>query len=101
MPHPSAVFGPIALAALALQCSPALAQEPGNSQSFQIYGGELFGNDLTKTPVSGRTPRLDDNTTFGARYNYGVTDVWGIQLSAGYAPTRASRVISGNSELGL
>jgi outer membrane beta-barrel protein len=90
-----------ALAGFALCSSPALAQEQPNTQSVQIYGGELFGDDLTKTPVSGLTPRLDDNITFGARYNYNITDVWGVQLSAGYTPTRASRVISGDSNLGL
>jgi opacity protein-like surface antigen len=94
-------FSVAALAGFALCGSPALAQEQPNTQSVQIYGGELFGDDLTKTSVSGLTPRLDDNVTFGARYNYSVTDVWGIQLSAGYTPTRASRVVSGNSELGL
>jgi outer membrane beta-barrel protein len=97
----SPAFSLAALALLALYASPALAQEQANTQSVQIYGGELFGDDLTKTPVSGRTPRLDDNVTFGARYNYTVTNIWGIQLSAGYTPTRASRVISGDSDLGL
>ena len=97
----SPAFSLVALAMLALYGSPTLAQEQPNTQSVQIYGGEVFGDDLTKTPVSGRTPHLDDNITFGARYNYSVTNVWGIQLSAGYTPTRASRVISGNGELGL
>jgi outer membrane beta-barrel protein len=90
-----------ALAALTLYGSPALAQEQASTQSVQVYGGELFGDDLTKTPVSGRTPRLDDNFTFGARYNYNLTDTWGIQLSSGYSPNRASRITSGNSDLGL
>jgi opacity protein-like surface antigen len=94
-------FSLAALAALALDGSPALAQERASTQSVQIYGGELFGDDLTKTSVSGRIPRLDDNITFGARYNYDLTNMWGIQLSAGYTPTRTSRVVSGNSELGL
>jgi len=85
------------LAAVTLCGSPALAQEQANTQSVQVYGGELFGDDLTKTPVSGRTPRLDDNVTFGARYNYNFPYTWGIELSGGYSPDRASRVTSGNS----
>jgi outer membrane beta-barrel protein len=97
----SLAFSFAALALVALHGSRALAQEQVNTQSVQIYGGELFGDDLTKTPVSGRIPRLDDNITFGARYSYNVTDFWGIQLSAGYTPTRVSRVVSGDSDLGL
>jgi outer membrane beta-barrel protein len=94
-------FSVAALAAVTLCGSRALAQEQANTQSVQVYGGELFGDDLTKTPVSGRTPRLDDNVTFGARYDYNFTDTWGIQLSSAYSPNRASRVTSGNSDLGL
>jgi outer membrane beta-barrel protein len=77
-----------------------MAQEQPRTQSVEIYGGELFGDDLTNTPVSGRTPRLDDDATFGARYNYNFTDMWGVQLSAGYSQNRAARVTNGN-ELGL
>jgi opacity protein-like surface antigen len=94
-------FSLAALTLLALYAWPALAQEQADTQSVQIYGGELFGDELTKTPVSDRAPRLDDNITFGERYNYTVMDMWGIQLSAGYTPTRASRVISADSDLGL
>jgi outer membrane beta-barrel protein len=97
----SPAFSLAALALLALYASPALAQEHADTQSVQIYGGELFGDELTKTPVSGRTPRLDDNITFGARYTYHFTDTWALQLSGGYSPNRASRVVSGNSDLGL
>jgi outer membrane beta-barrel protein len=94
-------FSLAALAELALYGSPAVAEEQANTQSIQIYGGELFGDDLTKRPVSGRTPHLDDNVTFGARYNYNFTDSWGLQISGGYSTNRASRVASGNSDLEL
>src|SRR5580658_10492010 len=67
-------FSVATLTALTLCGSPALAQEQASTQSVQVYGGELFGDDLTKTPVSGGTPRLDDNVMFGARYNYNFTD---------------------------
>jgi opacity protein-like surface antigen len=82
------------VAALALYGTPATAQEHAAIQSTEVYGGELFGADLTTTQVSGRTPRLDDNVTYGARYIYNVTDMWGLQLSGGYDPRRASGVIS-------
>jgi outer membrane beta-barrel protein len=87
------------VAALALYGTPATAQEHAAIQSTEVYGGELFGADLTTTQVSGRTPRLDDNVTYGARYTYNVTDMWGLQLSGGYDPTRASGVISRNLRL--
>jgi outer membrane beta-barrel protein len=87
------------VAALALYATPAMAQEHADAQSAEIYGGELFGADLTDTQLSGRTPRLDDNVTYGARYTYNVTDIWGVQLSGGYDPTRASGAITRNLRL--
>jgi hypothetical protein len=61
----------------------------------------LWCTAIVHANPSGRTPRLDDNLTFGGRYNYNFTDTWGIQLSGGYSPNRASRIVSGNSDLGL
>jgi hypothetical protein len=87
--------------AVAALSTPVMAQEQARTQSVEIYGGELFGDDLTHTPVSGRTPRLNDNAAFGARYNYNFTEMWGVQLSGGYIPNRAARVTSGNNKLGL
>ena len=96
----AARFGLAAMVALSLQGA-AEAQERARTQSVEIYGGEFFGDNLTDTPVSGRTPRLNDDVTFGARYNYNFTDMWGIQLSGGYTPTRVARVPSGSNNLGL
>jgi outer membrane beta-barrel protein len=96
----AACIGLTAMVALSLQ-GVAEAQEQARTQSVEVYGGEFFGDNLTDTPVSGRTPRLNDDVTFGARFNYNITDMWGIQLSAGYTPTRAARVPSGSNNLGL
>jgi outer membrane beta-barrel protein len=85
-----------AFSALMLHGAPVMAQEQARTQSVEIYGGELFGDDLTNTAVSGRTPRLNDNAAFGARYNYNFTDMWGVQLSGGYSPNRVAWVTSGN-----
>jgi hypothetical protein len=41
------------MAALALKSAPTVAQEQARSQSVEIFGGELFGDKLTDTPVSG------------------------------------------------
>jgi opacity protein-like surface antigen len=89
------------LTALTLQSAPATAQEHAGSQSVEIFGGEQFGDNLTDAPVSGRTPRLNDNAVAGARYDYNFTDMWGIQLSSGYSWSRAARVTSGKDDLGL
>jgi hypothetical protein len=94
-------LGLFAIIAVMLRGVPSLAQEQARAQSIEIYGGELFGDNLTDTPVSGRTPRLNDNATFGARYNFNITDMWGMQLSGGFSPNRAARVTSGSNNLGL
>jgi opacity protein-like surface antigen len=89
------------LTALTLRSTAAVAQEQAGTQSVEIFGGEQFGDNLTDAPVSGHTPRLNDNAVAGARYNYNFTDRWGIQLSSGYSWSRAARVASGKNDLGL
>ena len=89
------------MAALALKSAPTVAQEQARSQSVEIFGGELFGDKLTDTPVSNRNPRLNDDALAGIRYNYNFTDMWGVQLSSGYSWSRASRVQFGENKLGL
>jgi opacity protein-like surface antigen len=90
-----------ALVALTLQSAPTIAQEQAGTQSVEIYGGELFGDTLTDAPVSGSTPRLNDDATAGARYNYNFTDMWAIQLAGGHSWSRASRVPTSTDKLGL
>ena len=43
----------------AVRSEQARAQVSSGSQNVQIYAGETFGDRLTDTPLSGRTPRLD------------------------------------------
>jgi len=73
-----AVFG-----ALAMNAAPAAAQVQPGSQEVHAYGGELFGDDLTNTKVSGRTPKLDD------------------ELSLGQSATSVRQLASGNLDLDL
>jgi opacity protein-like surface antigen len=87
-------------AAVALHGNLAAAQQQF-SQEAQVYGGEMFGDRLTETPISGSTPRLNDSATVGARYNFNFNQMWGVQLSAGYSPGFAGHVASGDSNLGL
>jgi len=91
----------LAVAALALQSAPALAEEQAHAQSVEIFGGELFGDKLTNASVSGRNPRLNDDAVAGIRYNYNITNMWGVQLSSGYSWSRASRTQFGENNLGL
>jgi opacity protein-like surface antigen len=93
-------LGLATVGAFALHGNRAAAQER-NLQEIQVYGGETFGDRLTERPIAGSTPRLNDSATVGARYNFKYTDTWGVQLSAGYSPSYAAHVTSGNSNLGL
>jgi outer membrane beta-barrel protein len=78
------------LGALAFNAAPAVAQvEPGR-QEVHAYGGQLFGDDLTDRGMSGRTPKLDDDWTYGVRYGYNFTDTWGVELSLGQTASSAT-----------
>jgi opacity protein-like surface antigen len=90
-----------AMVTLALQSAPVMAQEQAQTESVEIFGGELFGDKLTDAPMSGRNPRLNDDALAGIRYNYNFTGVWGVQLSSGYSWSRASRVPGGENKLGV
>jgi outer membrane protein len=95
------MLGLVTLGVAALQGSPAHAQAHAGSQDVQIYAGEMFGDRLTETPLSGRYPLLNDDAVFGGRYTYGFTDQWGVQLSGGYSPGRVARLLEAEDNLGL
>jgi opacity protein-like surface antigen len=95
------MLGLVTLGVAALHGAPADAQQHAGSQDVQIYAGEIFGDRLTETPLSGRPPLLDDDPVFGGRYTYDFTDHWGLQLSTGYSPSRTGYVLGGESDLGL
>jgi opacity protein-like surface antigen len=93
------VFGVALAGALGLQSSLASAQEHSLSQEAQVYGGEIFGDRLTETPVSGSTPRLNDAAAVGARYNLNFNESFGVQLEVGYSPrVTTGHVSSGNTD---
>jgi outer membrane beta-barrel protein len=95
-----ATLASVTLGATVLHMSPAEAAGPA-SQEIQLYGGEIFGDRLTQTTISGSTPRFNDSATLGGRYTVNYTDTWGVQLSAGYSPGRAGHVSSGDSSFGV
>jgi outer membrane beta-barrel protein len=95
-----ALLASVTLGATVLHMSPAAAAGP-TSQEIQLYGGEIFGDRLAQTTISGSTPRFNDSATLGGRYTVNYTDTWGVQLSAGYSPGRAGHVRSGDSSFGI
>jgi outer membrane protein W len=101
MNHRITMLGLVTLSVAALHVAPAQAQAQAGSQDVQIYAGEIFGDRLTETPLSGRSPLLNDDAVFGGRYTYDLTSQWGLQLSAGYSPSRTGHVLDGDSNLGL
>jgi outer membrane beta-barrel protein len=92
--------GVAAVGTLALQALPAFAQQAGQ-QEVDVYAGALFGDDVTDRAISGQTPELDDDVTFGARYGYYFTDALGIELSAGHSPNSVKNVTGGDIDLDL
>ena len=97
--------GSAALGVLALQAVPAVvyaqSRNPEGAQSFGIYAGQLVGDNLTTEPVSGMKPKLDDNYVVGFRYDYGLSNAWGLSLSAGRSPTQVTDVPGGNIDMNL
>ena len=73
--------------ALAVTAMPAMAQVTAGSQEVHVYVGEAFGDDLSDRRINGRTPKLDDDVTYGLRYGYNFTDAWGLELSLGQTNT--------------
>src|SRR5258708_28151790 len=69
-----------------LSTVPAIAQVHANTHEVHIYAGEMFGDDLTGSAVSGQTPKLDDKVTYGLRYGYNFTDSWSLELSLCHSP---------------
>jgi outer membrane protein len=95
------VIGLAALTVLTAHMVPALAQVEGGRQEFTVYVGELFGDYLTDTKVSGRTPKLDDDFTYGFRYGYNFTPNLGLELSLGQTATSVTNLATRDTDLDL
>jgi len=91
----------IAAVPLALQATAALAQVQPNTHEVDVYAGALFGDDLTSSSISGTTPELDDDVTFGVRYTYQFTPSWAVELSSGMTPTTVKGAPGGDIDLDL
>ena len=84
-----------------LSTVPAIAQVRANTHEVHIYAGEMFGDDLTGSAVSGQTPKLDDKVTYGLRYGYNFTDSLGLELSLGHSPNSVKGLAGGDVDLDL
>jgi len=90
-----------AIAALAIHAAPASAQVQEGTQELNVYGGELFGDKLTDRDISGTTPELDDDITYGLRYGYNFTNSFGIEASLGNAASSATKLAGQDIDLDL
>jgi hypothetical protein len=91
------VLGVAALGVVALE-GRAAAPQGSSSQEVQFYAGEMFGDRLTETAISGSTPRINSSITAGGRYTYYFNETLGVQVSAAADPTRVGHVASGNGD---
>jgi hypothetical protein len=79
-------FSLAALGVVALYRAPAVAQVQARGQAIQVYDGELFGDPLTDTPVSGRTPyRIVGYAVPDAGYARSITYGNGASANLGIA----------------
>jgi hypothetical protein len=65
MNKPVTIFGALTLSAVAF-----VRAASKSSSETQIYAGEMFGDRMTETSVSGSPPRLHESTTPGGRDTY-------------------------------
>lgn len=89
---------------LALSTAPAFAQEMrARTNEVHVYVGQFFGDDLTDGPIdaAGTTPEVDDDITWGVRYGYNFTEMWGIDVSAGWTPTAATSLAGDDIDLDI
>jgi hypothetical protein len=93
MNKPLTMFGTLTLSAVAFVRAASRA-----SSETQIYAGEMFGDRMTETSISGSPPRLHESTTFGGRYTYEFTE--GTQLPADYSQQLCSGYEHGGGDVG-
>jgi opacity protein-like surface antigen len=97
-----AAQGVLAMATLLSSTIPAGAQTTrSGTHELHAYGGELFGDDLTNTRISGQTPALDDDLTYGVRYGYNITSAWGVELSLGQSASSVTGLPGADTDLDL
>jgi OmpA-OmpF porin, OOP family len=97
----SSVVGAAVAGVLLLGAVPAIAQESAGRSEVSVHAGALFGDDLTRDPVSGTTPKLDDDLLVGLRYAYNFNQNFALEGSFGYNPNKVTDVSGGDIDLEL
>lgn len=95
------LLGLASLGAASLITAPAFAQVEVRSQEVSAYAGELFGDKLTDTAISGQVPELDDDVTYGIRYAYNLTPHLALEAAVGETLSSATRLAGGDVDLDL
>jgi len=90
-----------ALGAFAIFTAPTYAQERAGKQELSVYGGELFGDEITDRAISGAKPKLDDDVTYGIRYAYNLTNAFGLEASLGETQTSVTKLAGPDVDLDL
>jgi outer membrane beta-barrel protein len=94
-------WGLASLGAASLITAPAHAQVEARSQEVSAYAGQLFGDKLTDTPVSGRVPELDDDFTYGIRYAFNLTPNFALEAAVGETLSSVTKLAGGDVDLDL
>jgi outer membrane beta-barrel protein len=95
------LLGLASLGAATLVTAPVFAQVEAHSQELSAYAGQLFGDKLTDTAVSGQVPELDDDVTYGVRYANNLTPNFALEASLGETLTSATQLAGGDIDLDL
>ncbi len=86
---------------LSLGAAPAIAEIEAGSHEAHVYAGQVFGDDLTDTAISGQTPEIDDDVVYGLRYGYNISESWGIETSLSLNPNSVTGLTGGDIDIDL
>lgn len=95
------LLGLASLGAATFVTVPAFAQVEARSQEVSAYAGQLFGDKLTDTAVSGQVPELDDDVTYGFRYAYNLTPNFALEASVGETLSSVTKLAGRDIDLDL
>ncbi|MDB6169622.1 MAG: outer rane beta-barrel protein [Verrucomicrobia bacterium] len=91
----------LACVGLGLAALSARAGVLAKSQEVHVYAGGFFGDNLIDGAIAGRTLKLKDSFTFGARYGYNVTPQWGAELSLGHSLSKVKGTPAGDLDFNV